>query len=196
MIESSMRHEILRKLVHVSSLWMAVFVFYAEKAASVTLFGLLAAALLLVEIGRFRIRVLSDFFVRVFGPILRPFEMGANFSPTGSFYFVLSVFICVLFFERIDVVAAICVLVIADTAAALVGRSIGKIRLGRKTFEGFMAFVLCSCAILLWFYRAPFSICFSIAFFIACVELLSGHIRLDDNLTIPLATALLCHFFL
>ena len=78
---------------------------------------------------------------------------------------------------------------IGDTVAGLAGRGIGKLKIGEKTLEGFL-FGFLVCAIISYNYKLiPFSISIYGALVGMFFEVLP--LPLDDNLKIPLSSALI-----
>ena len=77
------------------------------------------------------------------------------------------------------------VLAFADPAASVVGRLWGKRPLGKGTWEGTTVFYLVACLTLAPGIGVPFAA--AVAAVVAMVEMLP--VGLDDNFTIPVATA-------
>jgi diacylglycerol kinase (CTP) len=109
-------------------------------------------------------------------------------KPLGSFYYVLSAMIVIGLFEKHVAVASLFTLSVADPLSSLVGKGIGRLHLLGKTLEGTATFFLCSLLIFLLFsFNVPTSLI--AAAVAALTELLSGR-HIDDNLSIPIMTAL------
>ncbi len=99
--------------------------------------------LFVVELARFRLGWVQKIFSALFGTVLRREE---SVKMTGATYIAFSSLICsVIFMYRPDISSmVISTFLWGDGAAALVGISIGKIRVGKKTIEGSAAcFILC-----------------------------------------------------
>jgi len=77
-----------------------------------------------------------------------------------------------------------------DSISALIGRKFGKTKIGNKSLEGSISFFL-SCVVVAFFIPG-LNVWIGIisAFFAAIIELVGIH-KLNDNLTIPIATALI-----
>ena len=104
-----------------------------------------AAALifLLMDFLRLRITSMKSIFIVLFGSLLRRKEFS---SLTGGSYLMLASLVCMLIFGmgpegRVSgvFIAAIGFLALGDTAAAIVGLSIGQVKIFRKTLEGTLA---------------------------------------------------------
>lgn len=137
---------------------------------------------------------------RFFGVILREHELTENAnSLTGAFYMCLAVFVGLIFFSKPVMMSALLLLLICDTAAALVGRKIGTHPILDKTIEGSTAFFIAAIAILslssYWgLSLTPFQIVV-IAGGTTLMELISSKIKIDDNLTIIIASVALISIF-
>jgi dolichol kinase len=133
---------------------------------------------------------MTSLFQKYFlGTVLREEERD---TLMGSTYFLFSSILVILFFPKPIAIVSLLILILSDTAAALVGKVVGRIRIFGKTLEGSLAFFFTS-LIIVWVY--PGLDCFwgSLAALGATlIELLP--IRLDDNLTIPLVAGAIMFF--
>jgi dolichol kinase len=110
----------------------------------------------------------------------------------GSTYFLFSSILAILFFPKPIAIASLLFLILSDTAAAIVGKWIGRVRIFGKTLEGSLAFLLSSLFII-WVYPDLNRFWGSLAALGATlIELLP--IRVDDNLTIPLVAGAIMFF--
>ncbi len=205
--------EVFRKLLHLVALVLPAGVFYAPEfgvsrfSTCVVLLGLSLCSLS-IELVRLKNSKSNDFFLLVFGSMMRKEERDRL---TGATYVMLASFVCSLSSLLGDEYAtascfALSLFVLGDAAAALVGKSIGKTRIGRKTVEGFLGcFVLC---LLLGYLLFPLLPGFldswggPVTLFQACVlaaavsflelfPLRLGSFHLNDNLYVPLLVALI-----
>jgi len=138
------RHEVWRKLVHLSTVVLPAWIYWAPwpwtwrgpLLAFIGVLGVDAARLALPEIGR-------RFEARL-GPYLRDHEahgVVAVHALTGA-----AVLLAVLAPPAIAATALL-YLVVGDAAAALVGGRFGRHRLGRKSLEGSLACFACCLAV-------------------------------------------------
>ena len=112
-----------------------------------------------------------------------------HFQFTGAIYVLTSALLCLCFFGKEVAAIALTVMLISDSAAALVGRSIGKIKIYKnKTLEGTLAFFLTAVIInLLFFPIYPFGGESVIACLVATLaEVYEDKIEIDDNLSVPI----------
>jgi dolichol kinase len=110
-------------------------------------------------------------------------------SLSGASYMLISALTCLIILPKEIFIIAFAILIIADTFAALVGKSIGKTKIiGSKTLAGTTTFFLSSIAI-----AASLSSFFGLNIYTAMMaagvstiaELYSEKMRVDDNLLIP-----------
>lgn len=183
--------ELRRKLIHLCAGISIPFLYYylPEFWAKWILAGV-TLGVIAVDILRLKDPFVKRLFGEFFSPLIRKHEVSVL---TGATYLLLSSLLCVLFFRKNIAVAAISFLVIGDTAAALVGKRIGRILFFGKSLEGSIACFM-SC-IIIGFIIPGFSwlVVLSGAFVATVVEALP--IPLDDNLRIPLSAGLVMQIF-
>lgn len=188
------RQEILRKLIHLSSLWMVVAVYLLPRSAAVLLFFTLCASTMFVEYGTYRNwPVFAPLYRKFFGKMLRTKETTLGFHMSGAPYVLAAAFLVSLLFYKEVAIFALTVMLIGDTAAALIGRKWGvhKINHQTKSVEGSGAFFLSGLAIS-GLYAAFFSWTVPLfwgsvsgVFLATLAELYENKLRIDDNLSVP-----------
>lgn len=187
----SYKNEVLRKLIHLSSLWMVGAIYLLNHQHAVILFSLVFASMVGFEILR-RYSVIGKKITQLcLGRILRQHE-SAQGRPhlTGAFYVTLAVLMALLIFSKPVAMSAIVIMLLADTAAALVGRKFGTHKIGDKSWEGSIAFFIVSFLILklspLWGLDLTMIEVLVLSVMASLVELVSGYLKMDDNITIVL----------
>ena len=191
----SYRQEVSRKLLHLSSLWIPLSIYYLTQQQATALIGCVFALSAVFEVLRRQQHGFSAFLLRIFSPIIRAKECHSRFSLTGSTYMLAAAFIVCLFFPKPIAVISLTIMLVGDTAAALIGRRFGKTRILDKSLEGCAAFLLASLsAVILLSFFAGFPARFMVGGLFASItatamELVSGVLHLDDNLTITLMAA-------
>ncbi len=192
----SFRQELLRKGVHLSSLWMAALIFFWPWNDRF-LFYFFLTCLILNLFCEFayarRVPVITPLYGFFFGRMLRKDPVPGDWVVSGSPPVFLAAALTTLLFPRFIAAAALGVMLTADTAAALIGRRFGRHRLnGGKSAEGTFAFFVtgtCFAFLVLWYAgKASGLMLLSAAagvFLAALAELFQKQLRLDDNLTIP-----------
>ena len=195
------RQEVLRKMVHLSSLWMPFSLFYLPRLFNVIMFGTFAVLNVLIEIAVFRgVPYVTPLYQKLFGRMARESKPG-EFRFSGAPPMYASACLTALCFEHRVAACAFTILILSDTSAALIGRKWGCHRFSNgKSLEGSLAFLLsgwiiaaCYCAagglpgttLAIWLG----------AVVVSCVaEFFNEQIHLDDNFTIPLLFGAVAQF--
>jgi len=202
------RQGVNRKLLHGLVIILPLSVFYGpyllglERDSLAFITFLLFVVSSLVELLRLGNHSFGKWFYSAFGSMLRDEERK---SLTGATYVAGATFLCAWMSTISEEFAACACLsltlfILGDAAAALIGKSIGRIFIGKKTMEGAIGcFILC---ILLAYWAFPMLPLFllkwggEISFFqasivglsIALLELFPaklGRFKLNDNLYVP-----------
>lgn len=188
----SYRSEISRKLIHLSSLWMPAAIYFLPWRMAAALFAAGLFLLVLFEIVRRQDHSLARWLNRLFMPVLRAHETGAALRLTGATYVLLAALASVLLFTQPVAIVALSIMLVADSAASLVGRRFGKTPLMGKTAEGSAAFLLAALMVILIIGQLlsppPHYYAGALAAAAAATlsELCCGVWHMDDNLCIPL----------
>jgi dolichol kinase len=163
--------EIKRKIVHLATLIVPVgYAMTSEETVILFLIPFFLALLSVDLLRHLHPGVASLFRKYFFGRVLREEEKPAFM---GATYFIL-------------------ILIVSDTAAALVGKGIGRIRIFGKTLEGSTAFLITS-LVIVWVYPRLDRFSGSLAALGATlIEMLP--IKLNDNLSIPLVAGAIMFF--
>ncbi len=182
--------EIKRKAVHLATLVVPIGYALTSDTAILSFLIPFFLVYLAVDLLRhFHPGLGSLFQKHFFGRVLREEE-----KPTlmGSTYFLFASILTILLFPKPIAIASLLILILSDTAAALVGKSFGRIPIFRKTLEGSLAFFVSS-LLIVWLYPGLDRVSGSFAALGASlVEALP--ISLDDNLTIPLTAGAIMFF--
>ena len=114
-------------------------------------------------------------------------------KPTGSFFYLLAAPITILLFQETVAIASLFIVAIADPLCSLAGMKWGKTKMLGKSLEGSSVFFVVSLLILSVF-TFPVHVRLITSFVATLTELLTPK-WLDDNLTIPLVTAIILTLF-
>jgi len=210
------REEINRKLLHVlSGCSIPMGILYiplipgAPERLPMILLGVLLVLSIVVEYVRFYVPAVQKLFYSFAGSMLRTEEKK---KLTGSTYIFASSFLCTLLFAKQPFISfmVLNVFILGDAVAAIVGLSIGRIKIGKKSLEGSIGcFILC---LLLFFFiypyvpllldewhgQIPFALVIIASLCITVFELfpikLSQNLILNDNLTVPIITGLVMRY--
>jgi len=142
------KEEITRKLLHLFALLMPAGIFYLPRfgvpdAVPIGILAFLLAGSITVESLRFRIPAVQKIFFFCFGHLLRQEE---DRKVTGSTYVIAAALICSLIFINHKHISfmVLTLFILGDAIAAIVGLSVGRIKIGGKSLEGSSAcFVMC-----------------------------------------------------
>jgi glycerol-3-phosphate acyltransferase PlsY len=190
-MEISLYNESKRKATHLVALSIPVGYFFLPKLPSVLILSLFALGSIVVDIIRLKRLPLHGFLNRLIGPVLREHE-NSNF--TGSSYILTASVLSMLLFDKSVAIAAISFIILGDIAAALVGRTCGKIRIKRKSLEGSLACLVMCLLVAVILPGFPLWIGVAGAFTATIVEGITSPI--DDNFSVPLISGLAMHILL
>ncbi len=183
--------EIVRKGIHLVSLSIPVLYYFLPKTVALSVLIPLTIAFLLADVARLFLPSIGRLFEQVFGWLLRPHERNHRGRRlNGATYVLLSAVLCVWLFPKVIVITAFAILIISDTAAALIGRRFGRRPFLSKSLEGTSAFLvtaLCVVAVApkIAYLPAEYLIGAAAALLGAVVE--AGAPGIDDNLSVPLS---------
>jgi len=154
--------------------------------------GVVAGIFVLAEVLRLTVEPVNRWLISLFSRASKEFKEHESRRPIGSTYFLVASFLTFLFFPRDVAIAALLFAAVGDAMAAAVGESFGRTRLGTRSLEGTAAFFFSALVIGLILIFAGLRLSFAAvavgALVAALTELLS--IPIDDNLTIPLVSAI------
>ncbi len=192
------KNELIRKTLHLSSLWMIVAIYFLDQNMAIILFSAMLILLFIVEYIRMTNDYMGKIILKYCGNIIRAHERADKFNImalSGSFYFVLAILLSVIFLPKNIAMISIAVMIFSDTMAALVGKQIGKIKIIGKTLEGSIAFFITTLLILYFAISINIYQILLISFLVTLVELISNKIKIDDNLSITASTGSLLLIF-
>jgi len=185
--------EIERKAIHLSSIAIPIAYYYLPRALTLEILVPVAVLSLALDIGRYYNPAIARWFYATFKHLLRPHELDTKRKLlSGATYVFVSAVICVSIFPKLITVAAFSVLIVSDTAAALIGRRYGKTKFFQKSREGAIAFFISALLVIAVIPKLQSDIAVYIAtaisaFVATIVEAASIVLRVDDNLAVPLS---------
>ena len=198
--DKAFKKELLRKAIHLSSLWIPAAIYFMPKFILIPILLIILIGNIILEYGNFkRYSWARRSFGALFFKTLRNKETSReHFQFTGAIYVLVSALLCLCLFDKAIAAIALTVMLISDSAAALVGRSIGRIKIYKtKTLEGTLAFFISALVINLLFYLLPpFTWVSALACLVATLaEVFEDKIEIDDNLSVPIFLATVLAFF-
>jgi dolichol kinase len=207
------KEEINRKLLHVfSGTLIPAGIFYIpmidgySSFTPVIVLGLLTIGSIALEYLRFHNAAVQKLFIGLGSGVLRKSEKN---SFTGSTYIFISALLCSIIFFNSPHIAFIVLslFILGDAIAAIVGISMGRIKIGKKSLEGsFACFIL---GLLLFFFvypqvpmlldrwhgTVPLPLIFITSFTNTIFELFpvsfGKGVSINDNLSVPLITGMI-----
>jgi len=192
--EISYTNELLRKAIHLSSLSIPIAYGIFGKQFIFRLILLATILSIILDVMSHKVEAFRKFYLTLFGNLLRHHEaQNETLLLNGASWVLIAAFVCILIFPQYIAITAFSILIISDTAAALIGRKIGKRKFLDKSVEGTMAFILSGIMVVTFVglvYNLP------VAFYYAgfggailggIVEAASIRLRMDDNLSIPIS---------
>lgn len=183
--------EVVRKGIHLFSLLIPVLYYFLPKTVALSVLIPLTFLFLLSDVARLFLPSIGRLYERFFGWLLRQHEQNQRGRRlNGATYVLLSAVLCVWLYPKVIVITAFAILIISDSAAALIGRRFGKRPFLGKSLEGTSAFLvtaLCVVAVApkIAYLPAEYLIGGAAAILGALVE--AGTVGIDDNLSIPLS---------
>ena len=211
MIGQLSKEEVNRKLLHIVAVVLPVLIFYVPIFFDISrlfIFGIILLLFifsLLIEILRLKVFSFGNWFICSFGSMMR---LNEQKELTGATFILGGSAICsLLSIDSEDVAVAaflsLSLFIIGDAAAAIVGKAVGRIRIGTKTLEG-AGGCFFSCLIIggLIFPQLPLFLdywggeisIFEIIIIASTVSILElfpiklGRLILNDNLYVPAVT--------
>jgi len=194
-VEESYSAELIRKSIHLCSLSIPVVYYFISRETALTILLPLALAFGLSDIARLSMPSVGALYNKLFGFLLRRHEVRAT-KPrlNGATFVLLSALICIWLFPKVIVITAFAILIISDTAAALIGRRFGRHPFRSKTVEGTTAFFVTALLVVVLapkidFLATEYLIGTIAAILGTFVEAVSGDL-IDDNLSVPISISI------
>ncbi|MBI5214907.1 MAG: dolichol kinase [Ignavibacteriae bacterium] len=199
--DGSYRVELARKAIHFCSLLIPVLYFFLNKENALLLLVPVTTLFIGVDVARYYSQPLQQWFLQMFGWMLRKHETDEKRKRlNGASYVLISATICVIVFPKVIMLSCFSVLIISDLTAALVGKRFGRHRFLSKSLEGSLAFLVSGIIVILLTPKVEHHFT---EYLIGVIAVAVGMViealptSVDDNLSIPLtvgATMWLLYF--
>lgn len=186
----SFASELKRKFIHISSSWIAFAYIFLERDTMLIILSIIFGGSLLADILRVYSKWFNDLYMKVVGPVLRSHEVRLKgITLTGATYLMFAALLSVLIFPKEIAISAIFLMTIGDAAAAVIGKSFGRVKIFTKTLEGSIAFFTAGVLIILLAPRLSNNVDeiylgIVAVFLTSIIEVLP--LKLDDNITVPI----------
>lgn len=193
------RAEVARKMLHLLALVIPLMMWYLGREWSILLLVPAAAVAAGADLLRARSRGFHAFIERYFGFMMRGTErppFGGPLVLNGATCVLISAALLAVLFPIEIGAVALAIFMIADAAAALVGRRFGRIRWprSRRTAEGSIAFIVTAIVLFFLMTDYPLLIILLASGVGAVFEAAPG--PLNDNIRVPLIIAAVLYFAL
>lgn len=183
--------EIFRKSIHLCSLSIPIIYYFISREMALVLLAPITLVFLVVDLLRHFHPPTAKIFYETFGWMLRSHEHDERKKRlSGATHVLISATLCVLIFPKLITITSFAILIISDSAAALVGRRFGKRKFLRKSFEGSAAFF---CTALVVIATTPKVSSEAGEYVIAAIAAAVATVieakstGIDDNLSIPIS---------
>ncbi|ABV74015.1 DNA primase [Rickettsia canadensis str. McKiel] len=184
-----------RKIFHLSAIIFPLLYLFIPRTAITLLLFIITVITLYLDVSRHNNVRISEFVTRFFSKVIRPQENHSSCVLSGISFMMLGFFLTALLFPKNLVICSWLILIISDCLAALIGVKIGNSLSNGKSMAGSITFLVSAMfiSILVYFYLG-----YNTSFFIiiiSCIgatvaEFYSKDLRINDNLSIPLAYCL------
>jgi len=177
--------EILRKVLNLGALFLPILFYHLPYQTGRLVLAAIALVIVSADVLRLHFTAFKDIFVLAFGSFLRRHEF---LSLTGATYLILSAVVCSILFPKILTIAACSFLLVGDSVAAMLGQSIGRVRIfGNKTLVGSLGFFGSCLVVVMLIPELRFEVGLAGAIAATLIEALP--IPVDDNFSVPLVSA-------
>lgn len=193
--EIQYRDELIRKGIHLCSLSIPIIYYFIPRFEAILILTFVTLTALTLDLARYLSPEFRNIFMRIFGFMLRKHELDEKKKNlNGATYVFISALICVIIFPKVIFITAFAILIISDSAAALVGRKYPIRPFLMKSLGGTLAFFLSAVIVILFTPKITGS---QTEYLIAILAAALGGIIenvsygwADDNLSIPMSIGL------
>jgi dolichol kinase len=155
----------------------------------VILLGIASVLMIALDIARIYWNPIKNFYLKILGKVLREHEINNRKSLfTGGTYLVISTFFIVLIFPMPVAVCSILIICYSDSAAAIIGKPFGRIKIFNKTLEGSIAFFIVGLTIIFLTPKVSadsFEMQIAVFSLIICTVFEIIPVKIDDNIYLP-----------
>lgn len=182
--------EAKRKALHLLALVVPLLMGILGKPTALALLVPSAALGLAADVWRAYSPGFNRFIRRLFGPLMRGTELppvGTGVRVNGATCVLIGAALTTWIFPLHVAVPVFAMFMIADAAAALVGRRFGRTPWldGPRTVEGSFAFVAAGCVVMAFFPALPTGVSLAAVLTAAAAE--AAPLPVNDNIRVPLA---------
>lgn len=188
--------EIIRKIFHLLAILIVIAFYYLGKENFAKLFIPITILVVLADFSRCKFENIHKITSKIFSNIMRDKELQER-KLSGMSWLFLSASFNFALFEPIIAITGFCILIFADSSAAVVGKAFKSRQFFQKSLFGSIAFFAVSLIIIftigLYFDCRPpfFFFAILVSIYITYLEAYPDLFKIDDNFLIPIAFGIL-----
>ncbi len=196
----SIKDEIYRKIFHLLLILVPVGYYFLEKWKLLAILIPISIIVISLDFYRRKNQKIQSYFIKIFGPILREHKIEQNKFCSAS-YACFAITIMFLLFKSEIAILGTFILIICDSAAAIIGRNFQSEPFFEKTLYGSAAFFISGILVLIACgshhnFKASLYIFGLFSLFVATmIEARPGLLNIDDNFTAPFSFTLTLSIF-
>ncbi len=175
--------ELSRKLIHLFNLIIPICYFYfiPNKNQMAALMLVFAIVFIIIDFARMRTVLVKKIFKQFFDTMMRKHEISGRF--TGATWVLIIAVPIIYFLPKEIAILSLVFMSVGDIAAAIIGLSFGKTKMGKKSLEGSIGCLTVCISAALLLNLVPLIVSISGAVMATVFEALP--IDIDDNILIP-----------
>jgi len=190
--------ELSRKVIHYCSAAIPIGYLFLDKKLVLSIIIPLLAAMLLVEILKYKNDAVYKLYVKLFRFMLREHEYDTRrIRINGASWVIIADIICIVIFPRYIAVTGMLLLSLADSTSAIIGRVYAKKHYApNRSVAGSAAFFVVGVIIIMLspkYYAAPMEYVIGIIAVLGTTIADGFNLPADDNLTIPVISSILLY---
>ncbi|MFB6097879.1 MAG: phosphatidate cytidylyltransferase [Salinibacter sp.] len=184
--------ELGRKALHVLAILIPLGMWWVGMPTALYILTISALIAVGADVWRARSEAMNRLIRKIFGPLMRNDELpspGTEVRFNGATCVLVGAALMAVLFPLRLAVPVLAMAMLADAAAALVGRRLGRHPWGSlsATVEGSSAFVVTGLAIMAWFPRIAVGP--AVAGVVAGAVVEAAPVPINDNIRVPIAAA-------
>jgi dolichol kinase len=190
----SFKGELLRKSLHISSSAIPIGYYFLDKNLVLEILVPIAAAMLLVELLKYKSVFIYELYVKVFRIMLREHEIDRNVVRfNGATWLLLGDITSIIIFPKLVAITGMLLLSLSDSISAIIGRTFGKKQYApNRSYIGSFTFFAVGIIIVLltpkYFYTVhEYVLASGAVFFTTLADALN--LPTDDNFAIPIISS-------
>lgn len=188
--------EIIRKIFHLLAILIVISFYYLGKENFAKLFIPITILVILADFSRSKFENIHKISTKIFSLIMRDKELQEK-KLSGMSWLFLSASFNFALFEPIIAITGFCILIFADSSAAVVGKAFKSRQFFQKSLLGSVTFFMVAIIIIVligyYFKCRPsfFFFAFLVSIYITYLEAYPDLFKIDDNFLIPIAFGIL-----